>query len=360
LTRDSADVLVVGGGPAGSAAAIRLAESGYDTLIVDDPDPAPLRVGETMAPSIRHGLERLGAWRDFEALGSAPSFGNRILWGKGVAESSSFIFSPHGKGWHTDRAAFDRMLLRRAESAGARILERGRVRRLGRDGSRYLARLDGGGRSIAARAVVDASGRSAAISRQVGARRRPVDRLVAAAVRLRCTRSIGGHGLIEATEHGWWFSAPLPGAGAIVMFMTDADICRRMRLSNPARWDAWLAASQASAERVEGAERETGPRIFAAVSQRLDSSAAPGGCVAAGDAALAVDPLSGSGVERALRTGEWAAFAVDRRLGGGRPVEADAAAALDGEFSAYLAERAAIYGAEARWPDSPFWSRRRQ
>lgn len=356
--RDSADVLVVGGGPAGSAAAIMLCARGHETLVVDDGAPAPVRVGETMPPSIRGALERLGAWNDFGALGSMPSFGNRIVWGTDVAESSSFLFSPHGTGWHTDRAGFDAMLARRAEAAGAGILKHRRVDRVFRDGGRFVARLAGDDRSITARAIVDASGRGAAISRQLGARRQPVDRLVAAAARFRCSRPIGGHGLIEATEHGWWFSAPLPEDRAIAMFMTDADICRRLKLSDPARWDAWLAASRGSAERLDGGTRESGPRLFSAVSHRLASSQASTGCVAAGDAALAVDPLSGSGVERALRTGEWAAFALDRLLSAGRPVWSELKAALDGEFQSYLAERGAVYRAEARWPDSAFWRRR--
>ncbi|HET7463417.1 MAG TPA: hypothetical protein VFJ82_19350 [Longimicrobium sp.] len=78
-----------------------------------------------------------------------------------------------------------------------------------------------------------------------------------------------------------------------------------------------------------------------------------------GDAALAVDPVSGSGVVRALRSARAGAGAVMELLGG---AAADAIARYeagrDAECTRYLHERAGYYAIEERWPDAPFWRRR--
>jgi len=78
-----------------------------------------------------------------------------------------------------------------------------------------------------------------------------------------------------------------------------------------------------------------------------------------GDAALAVDPTSGSGVVRALRTAWAAAEAAFAVLETG---SADAIvryeAERDLEYTHYLEERALYYSLERRWPDQPFWARR--
>jgi flavin-dependent dehydrogenase len=80
--------------------------------------------------------------------------------------------------------------------------------------------------------------------------------------------------------------------------------------------------------------------------------------LAAGDAALAVDPISGSGVVRALRTGRAAADAALAWLRGDRSACRGYDAARDGECTDYLLERTDYYRLESRWPEAPFWSRR--
>ncbi len=102
-----------------------------------------------------------------------------------------------------------------------------------------------------------------------------------------------------------------------------------------------------------------GPRIFSAVSQRLcrRELSAPG--LAVGDASLAVDPISGSGVVRALRSARAGAEAALALLDG-RASSAIVAyeADRDLECATYLQERAHYYGIEQRWQESPFWQRR--
>jgi flavin-dependent dehydrogenase len=99
--------------------------------------------------------------------------------------------------------------------------------------------------------------------------------------------------------------------------------------------------------------------VFPAASQRLRRAAYDARWLAVGDAALAVDPISGSGVVRALQTAHAAATTVIAILTGdeSRPIAAYEAE-LDRECTQYLRERAQYYGAERRWDSAPFWRRR--
>jgi flavin-dependent dehydrogenase len=349
---------VVGGGPAGSAAAISLAAHGRRTLLVHCPERKMLRVGETLGPNVALVLRRLGAWEDFIALGSEPCHGNQSAWGTAAADASSFIVNPVSQqGWHTDRDRFDAMLRGCAGRAGAAVLSNCRVLAVEIEQGEFHVRLDGG-REIVPRAVVDATGRRASVARHLGARRVAIDRLVAAAARLSAPRPLGGYGLVEAVDGGWWFSAPLPGNRAIAAFLTDSDISRSYGLGQAWQWRALLERTALTRRRLR--ECSFGRlEIFPAVSHRLKGRALPPFCVAAGDAALAADPLSGSGVERALRSGIWAACAIDQALAGSPQARSRYEDALDAEFAAYRMEREAIYALEARWPDALFWKRRR-
>jgi flavin-dependent dehydrogenase len=104
------------------------------------------------------------------------------------------------------------------------------------------------------------------------------------------------------------------------------------------------------------------PRVHCAQSQRLrrDYATGAGPWLAVGDAVLAVDPISGSGVLRALRTARAAADTVSALLDEPRAWREPLAAyeaERDQECTTYLLERAQYYAAEQRF-DTPFWQRR--
>jgi flavin-dependent dehydrogenase len=140
--------------------------------------------------------------------------------------------------------------------------------------------------------------------------------------------------------------------------MTDTDVCHGLRASIPGRWRERLAVARLTAARIAGSV-VWGPRVFPAVSQRLGRVASDAPWLAVGDAALAVDPISGSGVVRALRTAREAAPTVLSMLTGDeRRLIAAYEAERDRECAQYLRERALYYRAERRWDSAPFWRRR--
>ncbi|RKH97027.1 NAD(P)/FAD-dependent oxidoreductase [Corallococcus sp. AB038B] len=370
------DVAVVGAGPAGSATARWLAMQGWRVVLVERTRFEAPRIGESLAPNVQEPLRALGLWDEFMALRPLPSWGTRSLWGDATEQSHSHLLSPYGCGWHLDRRAFDRMLAHGAEAAGACLLEGVAVQRsVHQEGCWWLRTTPDTGRGTAsqqtlrARVLIDATGRRAHVGRGLGARRMLFDRLVGVAVRWAdVAPAERGHLLVEAVPEGWWYSAPLPGAaqhedGAMIaMLMTDTDLCARSRLSGAESWQGILGSAGATKQRIAVARRVSTPQVNCAHSQRLlrecASDASP--WLAVGDAALAVDPISGSGVLRALRTARAAADTVGELLARSHAVRGALAAyeaERDKECTTYLLERARYYGAEQRF-DTPFWQRR--
>jgi len=123
-------------------------------------------------------------------------------------------------------------------------------------------------------------------------------------------------------------------------------------------WARQLAGTAHTAARVGDLSRASMPRVFSSVSHRLHRDHDRAVWLASGDCAMAVDPLSSSGILRAIVTGEAAANAIAHWLLGRPEAALDYDEWLDREFDAYLHERSEIYGLERRWPRAPFWQRR--
>jgi flavin-dependent dehydrogenase len=376
------DVCVAGGGPAGAAAAIALARGGRRVLLADAPPGGPpLKVGESLPPPVRPLLRDLGVLDRFTGARGLhlPSYGTRALWG-GVVTDTDFLFDPNGAGWHVDRRGFDAFLVEEARRAGA-VVERARVRGAptasvaATPPSRTAAPpaplrrvvLDSGGEraEVACRAVVDATGRAAAVARSLGARRRRHDRLVALYTSVPAGDA-DGRTIVEACEEGWWYASLVPGGTRILAFLTDADLVAEVGFEAAARRTELIAplAGEAGAREgargvgAEGPREGARPRRAAAHTATL-SPVAGDGWVAAGDAALALDPLSSQGIFTALFTGIAAAEALDAHLDGDAAAVGRYAQRIDDIATAFLRARGEFYGAEHRWPKAPFWQRRR-
>jgi flavin-dependent dehydrogenase len=195
--------------------------------------------------------------------------------------------------------------------------------------------------------LVDATGRASPLRRALGARWVVHDHMVAL---VGSGRAGDDHrALIEATPDGWWYSAGLPDGRLVLAFHTDAAPGLR------AAWARHLAAAPHTSARAAGAPT-TGVRHVAAGTQRLEPAAC-GSWLAAGDAAAAHDPIAGLGVYWALESGISAAHAI---VAGDPDAMAAYSKAAEARFGDYLAQRAMYYRAERRWPESPFWRRRRQ
>ena len=353
------DVAVVGGGPAGAAAALTLARLGRRVLLADSPagHAVGFKVGESLPPAARPILHALGVWDALLADGHLPSYGNASVWGSETVASTDFLFSPYGPGWHLDRGRFDGRLRRAAEEAGADLWRAAvRVRRAGGGGA-----VDAGGPPARCDWVIDASGRRAAVARRQGTARSADDRLICAYARFRPadTPDPDARTLIEAAADGWWYTAPVPGRGRVVAYLTDADLAPPRLARSPAAFLALLAGTAAVGPLLaaRGYRPDSPLAAASAHSGRLDPPAGPG-WVAVGDAALSLDPLSSQGILSALRTGVGGAEAAHAHLAGDSSALASYSRSVADGYRAYLRQRADSYALERRWPARPFWRRR--
>ncbi|MGH9720273.1 MAG: NAD(P)/FAD-dependent oxidoreductase [Bryobacteraceae bacterium] len=332
---------ILGAGPAGLAAALSLKQLAPEArvTVLDAARPAHRRPGETLSPPAQSILTSLGCWQAFQAEGFPESFGSRAVWGSDEPYENEFLFSLHGNGWHLDRTRFDSMLARCARAAGVEI----------RDAEAW----NGSGNFI-----IDASGRPAAFAIAQGAARHVADALVGVFAVLELAQNCDSYTLVEAQEDGWWYSSMLGDSRAMAAWMSDADLVRNAHLHDPACWSTKLAAAKFTSRRLRDARPLHAPVIHAAQSQCL-SVVAGSGWVAAGDAAMTLDPLSSQGILQALRSGKLASFVAFDYLQGRASTHERYAQIVKSEYEAYEKTRREFYSTERRWQDSPFWLRRR-
>lgn len=352
----SCDVIVAGAGPAGAVAALVLARRGRRVTVVDDVDPAAPTVGESLPGAARPLLRDLGLLDRVEAGPHLRSAGNVSAWGSNDLLSSDAIGSPHGPGWHLDRPRFDRDLRAAAREAGA-VLRPGRVRGASRTAGGWRVELRAVGEEpLHARWLIDATGRHAALARSAGARRvrdAPLAALYAwVAAGPEDTRT-----LVEAASDGWWYTARLPDETRIAALHVDAEEAAGIVRAEGA-WAERLERTVHVRKLVDASASEAVPAATDAAGARLDRFHGDG-WLAVGDAALSFDPLSSQGLFDALYTGLRGAEAADAALAGDRsPVHAYGER-LESVRAAYLRHHHAYYAQERRWPERPFWARRR-
>ena len=325
MSGDRAEVLIVGGGPAGSALACLLARRGYDVLLLEAKHfPRDQVCGESVSPEGWRLLELIGAAERVRALAPQPVRGMRLV----APDGTSFDghYRSERPGFAVRRLALDAALLAASRDAGARVLEGVRVHDLLFDQGRVAgveAESDGEPRTFRARLVAGADGRHSVVARRLGLLDQD-PRLSRFAVRghWEGALGLGELGEMHVAEGGYCGVAPLSKTLANVAFVLDArelggaagDLEGFYRRALARRWPR-------IAERLERAHILEPPRAIGPLAVRCRALAADG-VVLLGDAAGFYDPFTGEGVTLALRGAELAAAAACEALarGGSGPL----------------------------------------
>lgn len=332
----SVDVLIAGAGPAGSALAAALAQAGASVLLAEaSAHPRAKACAEYASPRIVEELARIGLSSDWTDA-AVPLRGMDLHAG---GRSVPIRYADRGgarQAWGVDRRSFDARLAEHATSSGAVLRERTRL--AGLVGDRMRVRgvtlrdlRTGRNETVTARWTVGADGTRSTMSSLLG-----VDRPVRFPRRLGLVAHYGGvdgltdHGEMHVGPGYYVGLAPTPGGEMNVgMALPMHDHARSAR----DRFDAAIAGIPAVASRLADREPLTPIRGAAPIGHRV-SNPAGGGWLLIGDAAGFVDPFTGEGIHRALRSARAAADAI---IAGG-----DVAAAYRAERRRAFAAKTAL------------------
>ncbi len=119
------DVIVVGGGPAGTTTASLVAEKGYDVLLLEREGEPQFQIGESLVPATYWTLQRLGMVEKLKASASPKKYSVQFFGRSGKASKPFYFFEndPHESSmtWQVLRSDFDRMMLDTAREKGVRV-----------------------------------------------------------------------------------------------------------------------------------------------------------------------------------------------------------------------------------------------
>ena len=370
----SYDVIVIGGGPAGSTAATLLAQAGRRVLVLERERFPRYHIGESLLSATLPILQHTGVLPHVEAAGFINKPGGTFIWGSS-AEPWSFWFREDPGGYthafHVLRSEFDEILLRHAAREGAEVREGAAVERvvqLGEDGPfRVMARTDDGEMlTVESGFVVDASGQNAILGRRERLREfNPFFKNLAIwsyfADARRMDPPLHDNILSAAFGEGWCWYIPLHDGTISVGAVVDAARWReRARSAVVDATYAELIAGCAPVARMLQGARQTAPVRVIRDYSYSSKCFYTGRALLAGDAACFIDPVFSTGVHLACLSGLLAADCLEDVLEGSCPAAAFAAydAAYRNAFERYRRFVTFFYNHHSA-TDSYFWQARK-
>lgn len=320
--RDKFDVIIAGGGPAGTSAAIHLANSGCSVLLAEQKKfPRPKLCGEFISPECWDHFVRLGVDREMSAARGAALTQTVFYSRRGQSVSVPSEWFGAGRALGLSRAEMDNNLLQRARAGGVTVREETQANRLIiNDGVVQGASLKSDGRQIdlLGQVTVDATGRARVLARQfdkpTGKRKAGLVAFKAHVKNVRLSQGAcelyfyaGGYGGLNAIEGGVANLCFIVPAKDVIRCESDPERLLREVLFKNSR----------AAFALENAELQSEWLAVALETFGRQSLTPIDGLLTAGDAAAFIDPFTGSGMLMALESGQLAAEVIVKHLNKG-------------------------------------------
>ena len=313
MERLTPDVVVIGAGPAGSAAARLLASWGHSVVTLGRAAHQPA-LAESLPPSCTKLFEQIGVRYAMENAGFIRATGNTVRWGSTDARVERF--DPSLAGYQIERDRFDALLATSAQAAGALVRSDIAARNARRAGDRWRVTFDGG--ELHADWLLDCTGRSGIVAKRGLRTSTTTGRTIAVAGIWQRDDEWAvpdnTHTLVESYDGGWAWSVPVRDGTRFVTVMLDPSVTELPGRSRLGESYTHEVARTTMIRALTVGARLVAPPWGCDASPYSAHRAFDNGALLIGDASSFVDPLSSFGVKKALASAWLGAVTVHTAL----------------------------------------------